>query len=66
MIKPPKQLIIAFIILYVYAFGWWIIEAANPGITTKIIGGAPAPAWYCCFGGLYIVNLFVAWLVGTV
>ncbi len=65
MIKPPKKLILAFVILYAYAFFWWFMEAMNPNLPKTIIAGAPAPTWYCWIGALYVVNLAVAFMVAS-
>ena len=65
MVKIPGRLIVAFVLLYGYAFIIWLIEASNPGITKTFIAGAPAPVWYCWLGALYILNLLVAFIVAS-
>ncbi len=65
MVKIPWRLIVAFVLLYGYAFTTWFIEANNPSITKVFIAGAPAPVWYCWLGALYILNLLVAFIVAS-
>jgi len=62
MIKVPKKLILAFVMLYGYAFLCWIVEAANPGITKKFVAGAPLPVWYACIIGMLVWNVIIAWI----
>ena len=62
MIKVPKRLILAFVMLYAYAAFWWIVEAANPGITKVFVAGAPLPVWYTCIVGMLIWNVIIAWI----
>ncbi|GEM_PF-1438079 len=65
MIKIPKRLILAFVLLYGCAFSIWFMEAVNPSITKTFIAGAPAPVWYCWLFALYILNIVVAFIVAS-
>ncbi len=65
MVKIPKRLILAFVLLYGYAFFIWFLEATNPNLPKTFIAGAPAPVWYCWLGALYILNLLVAFIVAS-
>ena len=62
MMKVPRKLIWAFIMMYGYAILFWIVEAANPGITKKFVAGAPLPVWYTCIIGMLVWNVIIAWI----